>query len=418
MRLNGKVRAVVTGLGVVAPNGTGIEPFWSANVEGRSGISRIDCFDPSGFESLVAGQVRDLDPFQYMQPQTAKRTDRFVHLGLAAAKMALEDSHLQLEKQNPSRMGVIVGSGLGGQAFHEEQIVHALQKGANRIHPMAVPRITPNAITGHIAMEFHLLGPNMAISVACASGTMAVGEALRKIQSGEGDCFVCGGAEAPLTPFTVASYAAMGALSRKRNATPAEASRPFDRDRDGFVIAEGAAMLILENAERAVARNAHIYGEVRGYAAGCGAYNMVMPRPDGRDAAAVMSAAIADAGLTPADIGYINAHGTSTLLNDKAEALAITEVFGSSAHCAPVSSTKSMIGHTIGAAGAIEALVSVLVLDRGVIPPTINYQFKDPECDLDFVPNEARHANVNAVLSNSFGFGSCNTSLVFAKWRE
>lgn len=417
MQLNGNAKAVITGLGVVAPNGTGTGPFWTANIEGRSGISRLDRFDPSEFDSRVAGQVRDLDPAQYLQPQTIKRTDRFVHLGLAAAKMAFADSGLDLDREDCSRIGVIVGSGLGGQLFHEEQVMHAYQTGTCRINPLSVPRVSPNAISAHIGIEFHLTGPNIAISVACASGAMAVGEAFRKIQGGEGVCFICGGAEAPLTRFTFASYGALGALSKKRNGTPTEASRPFDRDRDGFVIGEGAAMLVLENADHAMARNAHIYAEVTGYAARCGAYNMVIPQPDGHDAAQAMSAAIAEARLSPSGIGYINAHGTSTSLNDRAETLAIKEVFGAGAYHVPISSTKSMTGHTIGAAGAIEALVCALVLDRGIIPPTINHQFPDPDCDLDYVPNEARQADVNAVLSNSFGFGSCNTCLVFNKWR-
>ncbi len=408
-------RAVITGMGVIAPNGIGLEPFWEANVEGRSGITRITRFDASDLESRIAGEITGFNPLQFMPAGTVRRTDTFVHLGVAAARMALENSGLELSREDPARIGVVVGSGLGGIIFHEEQMIAAYDKGTHRINPLAVPRASPNAVSGHIAIQFGLWGPNFAISAACASGALAIGEALRKIRFGEIDVCLCGGVEAPLTRFSYASYSALGALSRKRNDAPREASRPFDRDRDGFVIAEGSAMLVVEEMDRALARDAHIYAEIAGYAAGCGAYHMVMPQPDGRDAARVMEGAIRDAGVPLGTIGYVNAHGTSTALNDAIETTAIKEVFRDRAYDIPISSTKSMIGHTIGAAGAIEALVSAMVLDRGIIPPTINYQCQDPDCDLDYVPNEARSVPVNAALSNSFGFGGCNACLVLRK---
>ncbi len=408
-------RAVVTGVGVVAPNGVGLEAFWQANVEGRSGIGQITRFDSSDFESRIAGEIKDFNPSVYMPSATAKRTDRFVHYGVAAARMALEDSGLDLNREDSARIGVVVGSGLGGIAFHEEQMMAAYDKGVHRINPLSVPRVSPNAVAGHIAIQFGLWGPNLVISAACTSGAIAIGEALGKIRTGEIDVCLCGGVEAPLTRFTYGSYAALGALSKKRNDTPQEASRPFDKDRDGFVMSEGGAMLVLEELERAVRRNRRIYAEVAGYSAGCGAYHIVMPQPDGKDAARVIRGAIRDAGLVLEDVGYINAHGTSTTLNDAAETLAIKEVFGDRAYQVPISSTKSMIGHTIGAAGAIEALVTALVLDRGIIPPTINYECRDPDCDLDYVPNAARRTPVGAALSNSFGFGSCNACLVLKR---
>ena len=412
----GKKRAVITGLGIVAPNGIGLEPFWEANTGGRSGIGTITRFDASDYDFRIAGEVREFNPSRYMPAATVKRTDAFVHYGVAAARMALDDSGLDLSVEDRASIGVILGSGLGGIAFHEEQMIAAYDKGVRRINPLSVPRVSPNAVAGHIAIQFGLWGPNVVISAACASGTLAVGEAFRKIQSGELEACLCGGVEAPLTRFTYGSYAALGVMSR-RNDAPQEASRPFDKERDGFVMAEGGAMLVIEDLGRAVRRSAHIYAEIAGYAAGSGAYHMVMPQPDGKDAARVMWGAIRDSGLRPENIGYINAHGTSTSVNDLVETLAIKEVFGERAHRVPISSTKSMIGHTIGAAGAIEALVTAMVLDRGIIPPTINYRCKDPNCDLDYVPNESRCARVEAALSNSFGFGSCNACLVLTKER-
>ena len=405
----------ITGVGVVAPNGIGRDAFWQANVEGRSGIDAITSFDVSRMDSKIAGQVKGLDPRDYMPFEVAKRTDRFVHLGLSAARMAIEDSGLNLAGEDKERIGVVIGSGLGGSLFHEEQIAAALEKGTHRINPMSVPRISPNAVSSHIAIQFGLLGPNYVVSAACASGAIGVGEAFRRVQYGETDVCVTGGAEAPVTNFNFGAYCSLRVLSKKRNEAPQEASRPFDNERDGFVMSEGAGMLILEEMGRARERGAHVYAEVAGYATASGAHHMVIPEADGLDAARAMHLALRDAGLRPREIDYINAHGTSTEANDKAETRAIKEVFGEDAQRVPISATKSMIGHTIGAAGAIEALVCALALEHGVIPPTINYQHRDPDCDLDYVPNQARTATLRAVLSNSFGFGSCNTCLVLVK---
>ena len=409
-----KRRVVVTGIGVVAPNGIGREAFWEANVQGRSGVGALTAFDASAFEAKIAGQVKGFDPLVYLPADIAKRTDRFVHFGVAAATMAVKDAGLDLSREDRTRIGAIVGSGLGGQVFHEEQMVLAFQRGAGRINPLSVPRITPNAVAGHIAIQLGLCGANMVISSACASGTHGVGEAFRKVQYGELDVCLGAGVEAPLTPFTYSAYCSLRVLSR-RNDAPQKASRPFDAERDGFVLAEGAAVLILEERERALRRNAAIYAEVLGYAANSGAHHMVMPEPEGDDAARVMRLAISDAGAVPEDIDYINAHGTSTTANDRAETRAIKKVFGDRAHKIPVSSTKSMIGHTIGAAGAIEAAVCALVVKNDLIPPTLNYEHKDADCDLDYVPGVSRHAVVKRVLSNSFGFGSCNACLVLGK---
>ena len=408
-------RVVITGVGIVAPNGIGKEAFWQANVAGLSGVSAVRHFDTSVLRSKIAGAIYDFDPAQFMAPLVVRRTDRFVHLGLAASRLALVDSGLDLGGEDPKRIGCVIGSGLGGVLFHEEQIEMALEKGLNRLSPQCVPRIAPNAVSGHIAIEFNLRGPNMTISSACASGTIALGEAFRKIAGGGIDLALAGGAEAPLTRFTFAAYCSLRVLST-RNDAPQEASRPFDRDRDGMVLGEGAAILVLEELSHALHRGASIYAEVVGYGHNSGAYNMMMPVEDGHDVADVMLAAIQDAGLTLKDIHYINAHATGTEAGDKAESRAIKALFGDYAHAIPISSTKSMIGHTIGAAGAIEAAVCCLTIQNGIIPPTINYREKDPECDLDYVPNEARTARVENVLSNSFGFGSCNACLALKRY--
>lgn len=410
-----KRRVVVTGLGVVAPNGIGKDEFWKANVEGRSGVNIVKAFDVSIFDSKIAAEIKDFDPGNYIPKEVSKRVDRFVHLGLASAKMALDDSRLDMGKENKDRIGVVVGSGLGGGLFHEEQILAGYEKGVHRLNPLCVPRITPNAVSSHISIQFDLKGPSLTISNACSSGTNAIGEAFRKIQADDIDICASGGAEAPLTQFNFGAYCALRVLSRQ-NDSPKQASRPFDKKRDGFVMGEGAAILILEELQHALNRSAPIYAEIIGYAANSGAYHMVIPQPEGKDAATVISQALKHANLKPKDIEYINAHGTSTQANDKAETLAIKDVFGEYAYRIPVSSTKSMIGHTIGAAGAIESLVCCLVLENQTIPPTINYEFPDPECDLDYVPNQARKIKVERALSNSFGFGSNNACLILRRY--
>lgn len=413
---NTKRRVVITGLGVVAPNGIGTNEFWQANIKGKSGINKIKHFDVSDLKTKIAGFVNEFKPEDFLDSLTVRRTDRFVHLGLVAAKQAHANSNLNIKKEDVNRIGTIIGSGLGGVLFHEEQILFGIQKGIKRLNPLCVPKITPNAISGNISIQFGLKGPNVAISTACASGTNAIGEAFRKIQNDEMDIAFAGGVEAPLTQFTFGAYCALRVLS-KRNDIPEEASRPFEKDRDGFVISEGAGMVILETLEHAIKRNARIYAELVGYATNSGAHHMVIPLEDGSDAAVVMHSAINDADLKPKDIEYINAHGTSTQMNDKVETKAIKMIFGEYAYKVPISSTKSMIGHSIGSAGAIEAVVSCLVIKNNVVPPTINYKTKDPDCDLDYVPNSARSTTVNTVLSNSFGFGSTNACIVFKRYK-
>lgn len=393
-----------------------IDSFWKSNIRGKSATARITRFDASAYPSQAAAEVKDFDPFRYIPDKVAKRVDRFVHFGLAAAKQALEDSGLDLAVENPERMGAIIGSGLGGVVFHEEQIAAAYEKATHRYNPLCVPRITPNAAAAHIAILYGLMGPNYVISTACASGNHGIGEAFRKIQNREADVVISGGAEAPLTQFTFGAYCALRGVLSKRNDSPEKASRPFDKERDGFVMGEGAAILVLEELHHAVARNAPVYAEIVGYGLSSGAYHIAMPDPTGEDAARTMRLALAEARIAPSEIDYINAHGTGTVANDVAETIAIKKVFGPDAARIPVSSTKSMIGHSIGAAGAMEAVASCLALQHQIVPPTINLTNPDPQCDLDYVPNEARNKKIRWVLSNSFGFGSVNACLVFKKF--
>ncbi len=408
-------RVVITGAGIVSSIGVGKEAFWKSSLEGRSGVSAVSGFDASGIGSRIWGRVTGFDPEGFVPPHVLKRVDPFVHFAIAAARMALSDSGLDLERENRDRIGVIIGSGLGGIVFHEQQMERALRIGLERINPLGVPRTTPNSVSSQVAITFNLTGPVMVISNACASGTNAVGEALRKVQFGEVDLALAGGSEAAITPFTLAAYDAMGVLSRK-NDHPENASRPFDRERDGFVLGEGAAVLVVEEEGHARRRGARVYAELGGYAANSGAYHMVMPRPDGVDIASAMAGALRDARADTGQVDYINAHGTGTMQNDRVETAAIKKVFGARAYSIPVSSTKSMIGHTIGASGAIEALVCCLAISEGTIPPTINYRNRDPECDLDYVPNEPRKATLGAVISNSFGFGSNNACLLLRRY--
>ena len=411
-----KRRVVITGLGVVACNGIGRDNFWQANVQGRSGIGKITRFDAEVFDTHIAGEVRDFDPSQFMPAEVAKKVDRFVHFGLACSEMAMQDSQLDIGSLDKNRVGVVIGSGLGGMMFHEEQMVAILEKGANRINPSSVPRISPNAVSSHIAIRYGFLGPNMVISTACASASHAIGEAFRKIQWGDMDICVTGGVEAPITRLNFGAYCALRVVSKK-NDPPEAASRPFDLERDGFVLSEGGGGLILEELSHALKRNAPIYAEVTGYSSNSGARHMVMPDVTGDDAARVMADALKDAGIDRTKVDYINAHATSTVQNDRAETKAIKNVFGQQAYKIPVSSTKSMIGHSLGAAGGIEAVVCALAIRNKFIPPTINYKHKDPECDLDYVPLEGRPARLDTVISNSFGFGNCNACIVFSDFK-
>lgn len=408
-------RVVITGIGIIAPNGIGKDEFWEANIKGKSGITKIESFDTTGYNSKIAGQILNFQPNKYMPEATVRRTDRYAQLGIAAAKMAIEDSDLNVEGENKYRIGVCIGTGLGGILFHEEQMERVRGGGPGKAHPLAVPKISPNAVTGQIAIQLGLKGVNLAISTACASSTNAIGQAFDIIQLKRADIMITGGAEAPITQTTLAAYDAMRVLSSKRNNIPIEASRPFDNDRDGFVIGEGAGILILEELNHAKKRGAHIYAEIVGYGAISGAYHMVIPDPTGDDAAMVMRLAIEDANIKSEDVNYINAHGTSTNVNDKVETQAIKTVFGNYAYKIPISSTKSMTGHLIGASGAVEAIVCALIIENSILPPTINYQYKDPECDLDYIPNEARKKEIQIAISNSFGFGSNNACIALRR---
>ena len=410
-----KRRVVVTGLGVVAPNGIGKDIFWEANVKGISGVGRITHFDPSQYQTQIAGEVKNFDPLKFMPLLTANKTDRFSQFAIAGVKMAVEDGSLKLDFEDPHRVGVVIGSGLGGMFFYEKQILNVYEYGVKKAHPGAVPRVMSNAPSGQIAIEFNLRGPNLTVATACASGNHAIGQAYEMICRDRAEVIFAGGTEAPIVAYTFAAFDALRVMSR-RNDSPTEASRPFEKNRDGFVMGEGAGMLILEELEHAQKRGARIYAEVVGYGLTSGASHMVMPMPGGEDAARTMQLALRDAGIQADEVDYINAHGTSTTANDKAETEAIKTVFGNAAPKIPISSTKSMIGHTIGAAGAIEAIVCCLSMEHSIIPPTINYQSQDEDCDLDYVPNTARKQKVNVALSNSFGFGSNNASLIFRRF--
>lgn len=408
-------RVVIAGLGVVAPNGIGKDAFWRANLKGTSGVDKLSDFDTSSFNSKIAAQVKDFDPLKFMALTTVRKSDRFTHLGVAASKLAIEDSGLRLNEIDKERAGVSIGSGLGGVLFHENQIATMYERGFSKAEPLGVPKVAPNAVSGYVSIEFGFKGPNVAPSTACSSGAHGIGQGYDMIRLGRAEVMIAGGSEAPITPYTFAAFNALRALSKK-NDSPQEASRPFDKERDGFVMGEGAGVIVLEELNHAKKRGAHIYAEIIGYALTSGAYHMVMPAPEGKDAAMTMALALKEAKIKPEDVDYINAHGTSTQANDKAETKAIKEIFGDYAYKIPISSTKSMIGHTIGASGAIEAIICCLIIGSNLITPTINYKYPDPECDLDYVPNETREKKVNIALSNSFGFGSNNVCLVFRKF--
>ncbi|MCL6639212.1 MAG: beta-ketoacyl-ACP synthase II [Firmicutes bacterium] len=408
-------RVVITGLGIISPVGTGLDRFWSSLVGGVSGIKKVERFDPANFTSKIAGEVVDFDPARYIDKKEARRMDRFTQFAVAATGMALKDAAIDLEGENRDRIGVILGSGIGGITTLEEQARVLFEKGPGRVSPFFVPMMIANMGAGQVAISYRLKGPNVTSVSACASSANAIGDAFKMIQWGHADVMITGGTEAPITPLAVAGFCTMKAMST-RNEEPEKASRPFDARRDGFVIGEGAAILVLESLEHALKRGARIYAEMAGYGSTCDAYHVAAPDPEGLGAANAMREALTDAGLAPESVDYINAHATSTPPGDKAEVLAIKKVFGTRADKLAVSSTKSMTGHLLGAAGGLEAAVCVLSIDRGVIPPTINYEYPDPECDLDCVPNVARKKEVNVALSNSFGFGGHNATLVFKKY--
>jgi 3-oxoacyl-[acyl-carrier-protein] synthase II len=395
--------------------GTGKEAFWEALVKGRSGVRRITRFDASEFKTQIAAEVDDFDPEAYIDKKEARRMDRFTQFAVAAANLALSDAAIATEALDRDRVGVVLGCGIGGIGTFEEQTRVLVSRGPNRVSPFFVPMMIANMGAGYIAIFHRFYGPNSTVVTACASSNHAIGEAFRIIQRGEADVMLTGGAEAAITPVALAGFCAMKAMST-RNDEPEKACRPFDAARDGFVIGEGAAVLVLERLEHALARGARIYAEVAGYGQSCDAYHITAPDPDGAGAAKAMARALADARLRPEEVNYINAHGTSTPLNDKVETMAIKKVFGEFAYRIPVSSTKSMTGHLLGAAGGIEAAACVLSITHGVIPPTINYENPDPECDLDYVPNEARRAQVDVALSNGLGFGGHNATLIFKRF--
>jgi 3-oxoacyl-[acyl-carrier-protein] synthase II len=405
-------RVVVTGLGPVTPVGVGVDAFWDALVAGRSGIDRIQRFDPSELPVRIAGEIRDFSPEAWMTPKEVKRTDRAVHFAIAAAKLAWTDAGEP--SVDPARTGVMFSTGIGGLESLLKQHLVLLEKGPDRVSPFMVPMLMPNAAAGHVAMAFGFTGPNACITTACAAGSHAVGEAFRLIKYGFADVCVAGGTEASILPLTVAGFAQMQALTR--NPDPATASRPFDKERDGFVLSEGAGALVLEEAGRATARGARIYAEVCGYGASADAHHITAPEPEGLGAIQALQAALEEAEESPDAIDYINAHGTSTPLNDAAETRAIKKSLGDQAYRTPVSSTKSMTGHMLGAAGAVESAVAAMAIHSSVMPPTINYRTPDEECDLDYVPNEARRGEVRLALSNAFGFGGHNAVVALRRF--
>ena len=408
-------RVVVTGIGLVTPLGTGTEKNWDALITGRSGIRRISRFaNVDAYPSQIAGEVPDFSPADFIEPKEIKKMDLFIQYAVAAAAMAMMDSGLKIDAELAEQVGVIIGVGLCGIDTIESTKEAILQGGPRKISPFFIPKVISNLAPGQIAIRHGAKGINLTPTSACASGTHAIGEAYHLIRRGLQDAVITGGAESAITPLAVGGFAAMKALST-RNSEPERASRPFDRDRDGFVIAEGSGVLILEERERALERGAKIYAEVVGYAANGDAHHMTAPAPEGEGAARCMRLALKDAGLAPTDVDYINAHGTSTEYNDANETMAIKRVFGEQAAKLAVSSTKSMTGHLLGAAGAVEGVFSALTLYHGLIPPTINYDNPDPQCDLDYVPNQARKADVKTVLSNSFGFGGTNACVIMRR---
>ncbi|HXQ22763.1 MAG TPA: beta-ketoacyl-ACP synthase II [Candidatus Acidoferrales bacterium] len=408
-------RVVVTGIGLVTPLGNDAAGNWQALLAGRSGIAPISRFDAANLPVRIAGEVRDFDPAAYIEKKEIKKMDAFTHYAVAAAQMAADDAQLVVDAANAERVGVLIGVGMGGIATIEEYHRNFLESGLKKVTPFFIPRLIANMAPAQIAMRFGAKGANYTTASACASGGHAVGEAYRLIRFGYQDAMFAGGAEAGVTPMTVGGFAVMRALST-RNAQPQRASRPFDRERDGFVVAEGAGVLILEDLDHARSRGARVYAEIVGYGANSDAYHITTPAPEGEGAAACMRLALADGSIEPSEVDYINAHGTSTPYNDLNETLAVKRAFGEHARRLAVSSTKSMTGHLLGAAGGVEAAYTALAVSHGVLPPTINYENVDPECDLDYVPNQPRTAPVRVALSNSFGFGGTNACVAFRRY--
>jgi 3-oxoacyl-[acyl-carrier-protein] synthase II len=408
-------RVVITGMGVVTALGSTLDQFWSGLVEGRSGVAPLTLFDTTDFKVHFGGQVHHFDPEALFGPKEARRLDRFAQFAMAASTSAVADSGIEFERHSPYRCGVIIGSGIGGLNEFEAQHSTMMEKGPNKISPFTIPKLMVNAASGQVSIRYALRGPTSAVATACASAANAIGDAFRMIQAGLADVMVTGGSEAAITHMGLGGFAAMRALST-RNDEPERASRPFDRDRDGFVLAEGAGILVLEDENAARARGARIYAELLGYGMSADGSHITAPDEEGRGAARAMSMCLEDAGLLPQAVGYINAHGTSTGLGDLAETKAMKTVFGPSAKSLQISSTKSQLGHLLGASGGVELVASALAIHSAVLPPTINLENPDPECDLDYIPNVARDARVNYVMSNSFGFGGHNASLLIGRY--
>lgn len=411
-----KKRVVITGLGAITPVGNDSNTFWDNIKNGISGIDFIKCFDTEGFKAKLAAEVKDFDASEYLDRKEARRFDRFCQFAMVSAKEAIKDSNLDVESVNKERFGVVIGSGIGGIGTIEKEHSVLQEKGPNRITPLFIPMIISNMAAGNIAIKFGAKGPCSNIVTACATGTNCIGEAFSMIKNDLADIIIAGGAEACITPLSIAGFAAATTLSKSTD--PKRASIPFDKERDGFVMGEGAGILILESLEHAQKRGAKIYAELVGYGFTCDAYHMTSPSPDGEGAARAMEMAIKQADINKEEVSYINAHGTSTPVNDKFETAAVKRVFGDNAKNIPISSTKSMTGHLLGAAGAIEAIVCVKALEEGIIPPTAGYKVQDEECDLDYVPNKARKADLKYVMSNSLGFGGHNAVILLKKWSE
>ncbi|MEE9504483.1 MAG: beta-ketoacyl-ACP synthase II [Thermodesulfobacteriota bacterium] len=408
-------RVVVTGMGIISPLGTGVEKNWEAICQSKSGIAPITRFDTSDFVSKIAGEVKDFNPEDYMDKKEVKKMDIFIQFALASGKMAIQDSQLEIDESNADRVGVLVGAGIGGLSTIEKYHSILLEKGPKKISPFFIPMLIVNLAPGQISIYFGARGPNSSVVTACATGNHSIGEAFKIIQRGDADAMIAGGAESVITPLAVGGFSSMKALST-RNDEPERASRPFEKDRDGFVIAEGTGVLILEDLKHALKRGANIHAEIVGFGCNGDAYHISAPSPNGIGAAKCMEISMRDAGINYDEIDYINAHGTSTPLNDMAETMAMKTVFKDHAKKIAVSSTKSMTGHLLGAAGGVEAVYSILAIKHGVIPPTINYETPDPECDLDYVPNTPREAKVGFAMSNSFGFGGTNATLIFKEF--
>lgn len=411
-----KKRVVITGIGLLTPLGIGVEASWKAALEGKSGICPITQFDASAMPVRIAGEIKDFDPAPYIDAKEIKKMDRFIHLAMAAATMAVEDSGIRINDDNAERVGVVIGAGMGGLPAIEHYHKIYLEKGYRRISPFFIPMLIINLASGNVSIKFGAKGPNSAAVTACATGSHSIGDAFKIIQRGDADVMIAGGTESVITALGIGGFAVMKTLST-RNDEPERASRPFDAQRDGFVMGEGAGVIILESLESALQRGARIYAEIVGYGMSSDAYHITSPAPEGEGAARCMKAALKDAGLEPTMVSYINAHGTSTKYGDELETAAIKKVFGEHAYKLCVSSTKSMTGHLLGAAGGVEAIFSILSIYNNIVPPTINLENPDPECDLDYVPHKARKLNVECAMSNSFGFGGTNACLIFKKYR-